>query len=125
MGNRPPSIMSRVLRSLGLAIGSLAFTVQAGTAGLGCISSHGELPTTHEHHAEHHPEHPAPHAHNPGGCICLSACGTTPTLPRAAVLALAPVVLGAVPALHAPTELLPLAARPHTLPLALGPPSHS
>ena len=125
MGNRSLSIMPRVVRSLALAVGLLAFAVQAGTAGLGCISSHVELPPTHEHHAGHQPEHPAPHAHNPGGCICLSACGTTPTLPRGAVLALASVVLPAVPALHAPAELLPLAARPHTLPLALGPPSHS
>ncbi len=117
--------MPRVLRSLGLAVGLLAFGVQAGTAGLGCLSTHTELPTAHEHHAGHHPEHPAPHAHNPGGCICLSACGTTPTLPRSVVLALAPVVLPASPAPHARAELLPLAARRHTLPLALGPPSHS
>jgi hypothetical protein len=114
----------RVLRSLGLTVG-LAFAVQAGTAGLGCISSHGEVPTTHEHHAGHQPEHPAPHAHNPGGCICLSACGTTPTLPQSGVLALAPVVLPAASALPTPAELLALAARPHTLPLAQAPPSHS
>ena len=117
--------MPRVLRSLGLAAGLLAFVAQAGTAGLGCIGSHVE-PASHEHHAGHHPDHPAaPHAHNPGGCICLSACGTTPTLPRSPVLAHAPVVLPFSLALYAPAEPLPLVARPYTLPLALGPPSHS
>lgn len=118
--------MLKALRPVGLAVGLLAFVVQAGTAGLGCISSHVELPAPHQHHAGHHPDQPAaPHAHNPGGCICLSACSSTPTLPRSTVLALAPIVLPSASALPAPTELLPLVARPHTLPLALGPPSHS
>lgn len=118
--------MPRVLRSLGLAVGLLAFVVQAGTAGLGCISSHVELPSAREHHAGHHPEPPgAPHAHNPAGCICLSACGTTPTLPQSGVLALDSSVLLPAFSPQAPAELLPLAARPHTLPLAQAPPSHS
>ena len=118
--------MPRVLRSLGLAVGLLAFVVQAGTAGLGCISSHVELPTAPGHHAGHHPEHPgAPNAHNPGGCICLSACGTTPTLPQSGVLALDPIVLPPALSPQPPAELLPLAARPHSLPLAQAPPSHS
>ncbi|MBL8988068.1 MAG: hypothetical protein JNJ80_17485 [Gemmatimonadetes bacterium] len=117
--------MLSLVRRIGLAIASIAFALQTGTAaGMRCQV---ESPAAPAQHGGHHQSESSGSGHPaPGGlhCVCAVGCQLPVMLGKAVVVASQP--RPAVPApgglLAAASDLLPLVARSHALPFSHAPP---